>query len=101
MNISDNCSETTYAHTPGLQIRLKKQTYVFPWSQFVFAEGGADEIRMAFSTHDIVITGGGLGVLLPEIRNQRLTLLKELFRAESFTAFSGVQITGISIKKVE
>ena len=72
-----------------------------PWSQFVFAEGGADEIRMAFSTHDIVITGEGLNKLLPEITDQRLSLLKEPVRAESFTPFSAPQITGISIKKVE
>ena len=99
--MDDNCSGTTYANTPGLQIRLIKRTYVFPWSQFIFAEGDADEIRMAFSTHDIVITGKGLNKLLPEITDQRLSLLNELVRADSFTPFSAPQITGISIKKVE
>ena len=44
--------------TAGLQIDLIKRTYVFPWSQFIFAEGDADEIRMTFSTHDVVISGG-------------------------------------------
>ena len=27
----------------GLEIVLLKRTYVFPWSQFLYAEGGDDE----------------------------------------------------------
>jgi len=89
------------SQTAGLQIRLIKRTYVFPWSQFLFAEGDADEIRMTFSTHDVVISGGKLDTLLMEITSQRVIFLKEPVRAEYFTSFSEPQITRISIKKVE
>jgi hypothetical protein len=72
-----------------------------PWSQFLFAEGDADEIRMAFSTHDVVITGGKLDTLLSDITAQRVSLLKEPVRAEFFAKFSGLQITEIFVKKAE
>jgi hypothetical protein len=93
--------QTANSQTAGLQINLIKRTYVFPWSQFLFAEGDADEIRMTFSTHDVVISGGKLDTLLPEIAAQRVNLIKEPVRTESFTSFSGLRITGIFIKKAE
>ena len=100
--MSDNCRELAPGgHPAGLQIKLIRRTYVFPWSQFVFAEGDADEIRMAFSTHDVVISGGKLDTLLADIAAQRLNLLKEPVRAEKFASFSTPQITNIFIKKVE
>ena len=88
-------------HMPGLEIRLAKRTVVFPWSQFVFAEGGNDEIRMAFSTHDVVITGERLDRLLPEITAQKINLLEVAGRAESFGSKFGPQITDISITKCD
>ena len=100
--MSENCREiTSGGHPAGLQIKLIKRTYVFPWSQFLFAEGDVDEIRMTFSTHDVVISGGKLDTLLADIAAQRLNLLKEPVRAEYFASFSEPQITSISIKKVE
>ena len=99
--MNDKYHETATSNQAGLQINLIKRTYVLPWSQFLFAEGDADEIRIAFSTHDVVITGGKLDAMLPEIADQRVTLLKEPGRAEYFASFSGLHITNISIKKAE
>jgi len=97
-----DCIEKTHGSlATGLQIRLIKRTYVFPWSQFVFAEGDAGEIRIAFSTHDVVISGVRLDTLLADISAQRVSLLKEPVRAEYFASFSETQITKISIKKAE
>jgi len=99
--MSENYRELAPSQAAGLQIKLIKRTYVLPWSQFLFAEGDADEIRMAFSTHDVVISGGNLDTLLTDITAQRVNLLKEPVRAESFASFSELQITSILIKKVE
>ena len=98
----NDCIEKTHgSHATGIQIRLIKETYVFPWSQFVFAEGDADEIRIAFSTHDVVVSGNKLDALLTDIAFQRVSSLKEPVRAEKFASFSNSQITKISIKKAE
>ncbi len=34
-----------------LEIVLLKRTFILPWHQFLYAEGGNDEIRLAFATH--------------------------------------------------
>ena len=98
----DDCVErTSGSYAAGLEIQLIKKTYVFPWSQFIFAEGDADEIRISFSTHDVVIIGEELNRLLTDIVSQRVNLLKEAVRAKSFRQIPEPHITKISIKKVE
>ena len=85
----------------GLEVRLLKQTIVLPWSQFLYAEGSNDKIRIAFSTHDIVVAGHGLGSLLEDLSAQRVSLLREPVRAERFNSDPDPRITSISIQKVE
>ena len=97
-----NCIEKTHgSQAITLQVKLLKRTYVFPWSQFLFADGDADEIRIAFSTHDVVISGAMLDTLLDDVAAQRVISLKEPVRAEYFTSFYEQQITRIFIKKSE
>lgn len=43
------------ARVHGLQVVLLKRVYVLPWAQFLYAEGTSDEVRAAFSTHDVLI----------------------------------------------
>jgi hypothetical protein len=84
-----------------LEIVLLKRTFVLPWSQFLFAEGGNDEIRLAFSTHDVVVTGSRLGSLLQDLSAQKLSQLQEPARPERFASVTGPQITSISVQKLE
>ena len=89
------------SHSAGLQIQLFTKTYVFPWSQFLFAEGDSGEIRMAFSTHDVTITGVRLDMLLEKITVQKISNLREAPRAESMGQNSGLNITNIVVKNVD
>src|SRR5438552_10818106 len=84
-----------------LEVILLKRTYVLPWTQFLYAEGGEDEVRLAFATHDVVVNGSHLDLLLSDLSGQRLRLLREPARAERFRHESGPQITGVSVRKVE
>ena len=87
---------------PGvLVVILLKRTYVLPWSQFLYAEGADDEVRLAFTTHDVVVNGSHLDSLLADLSGQRVSLLREPARAERFRHESGPQITGVSVRKVE
>jgi hypothetical protein len=47
----------------NLEIVLLKKTFILPWSQFLFAEGNNDEVRLAFSTHDVLVAGSRLELL--------------------------------------
>jgi len=54
---------------------------------------------MAFSTHNIVITGGRLEKLLSRINSQQVDFLKEPSRADGFGHSSDCQIAEITVEK--
>jgi hypothetical protein len=37
----------------ALEVVLLDRMYVLPWAQFLYAEGGDDEVRLVFATHDV------------------------------------------------
>jgi hypothetical protein len=85
----------------GIEIRLMKQTVVLPWSQFLYADGTNEKIQIAFSTHDIAISGYALGSLLTGLAEQRVSVMQEPVRAERFSTDPGPRITSILIRRVE
>jgi len=99
--VSRNWSPTASERPINLEIIMLKRTFVIPWSQFLYAEGGEDEVRLAFSTHDILVAGKCLGSLMRDLSAQRVSLLQEPVRAERFGSDMGPQIISISIRKME
>jgi hypothetical protein len=93
--------KTDYERPACLMVILLKRTYVLPWSQFLYAEGGDDEVRLAFTTHDVLVNGSQLGSLLADLSAQRVSLVREPVRAEKFRHEGVPAITGISVQKVE
>ena len=68
----------------GLRVVLAKRTYVLPWTQFLYAEGTAGDVRALFSLHDVVVKECGLDVLLADLAAQAVTELRQPARAETF-----------------
>ena len=87
-------------HPLGLEIQLLRCTFVLPWTQFLYAEGGNEEIRLAFSTHDVVVKGFHLDSLLAALSAQRVSRLRESVRADRFSSGAPLQISAISVQKV-
>jgi hypothetical protein len=85
----------------NLEIVLFRKTFILPWSQFLFAEGNNDEVRLAFSTHDVLVTGSRLEMLLQDLSAQRLSRLQEPVRADKFASITGPQIYSVSVQKVD
>jgi hypothetical protein len=85
----------------NLEIVLLKKTFILPWSQFLFAEGNSYEVRLVFSTHDVLVTGSRLEMLLQDLSAQRLSRLQEPVRAEMFSPTAGPQISSVSVQKVD
>jgi hypothetical protein len=85
----------------GLEIVLPKRTYVLPWNQFLYAEGGDDEIRVAFATHDVLIKGSGLNSLLVELATQRIVRLEQPVRADRLISVGGRSIREVSVARVD
>ena len=85
----------------GLEIVLLKRTYVFPWSQFLYAEGGDDEIRAVFSTHDLIVRGTELTALLADLAGQRIARLQEPARTDRFEESSGPVVRQLIVERVQ
>ena len=86
---------------PALEIVLLRQTVIISWNQFVYAEGGDGEVRIAFASHDVVVKGAGLGPLLPAIAAHRVALIHESVRSERFPSPSVRFIREIVVRKME
>src|SRR5438876_58374 len=71
ITVSSDNTKTGIAATDerpsALEVILLKRTYVLPWTQFLYAEGGEDEVRLAFATHDVVVNGSHLDLLLADL----------------------------------
>jgi hypothetical protein len=85
----------------SLQVVLLKRMWVLPWGQFLYAEGANDEVRAAFSTHDVIVRGSGLSTLLQDVASQTVSLIREPARAEAFGAGEGPQIREVVVSRVE
>jgi hypothetical protein len=91
----------TVAHErpSGLEVVLLKRTYILPWSQFLYAEGGDDEVRVVFATHDVMIRGSGLSSLLSELAAQRVARLDEPTRSERLDAAGSRIVRELRVQK--
>ncbi len=89
------------AHSLTLQVVLLKRTYVLPWSQFLYAEGGTDEVRLTFATHDARVKGRNLNALLAIISAYGLALIQEPVRPDRFSTGTCPFIREISVEKIE
>ncbi len=89
------------ANQNSLELVLIGRTYVLPWTQFLYAEGGEDEVHLVFATHNVVIRGAGLQVLLADVAAHRLVGVNEPPRAERFTVRTGMSIRELVVTKTE
>lgn len=89
-------------HRPlALEIVLLKRTYILPWSQFLYAEGGNDEVRFTFSTHDVLVKGSGLNSLMTAIAVSGLARLEEPARPDRMLLGSGSFVREIFVLKID
>lgn len=83
----------------SLEIVLLKRTLVLSWSQFIYAEGSDDEVRVVFASHDVVVRGAGLLALLASISAQRVISVREPTRPERFAGVAERFIREINVRR--
>jgi hypothetical protein len=86
--------------TSAVEIVLR-QTMIISWNQFVYAEGGADEVRIAFASHDAAVKGSGLGPLLRATAANRVSLIRESERSQRFPDPAGRFVREIVVRRIE
>lgn len=84
----------------ALEVVLHKATYVLPWSQFLYAEGGEDEVRLVFATHDVWVRGSGLGSMLTDVAAHRLAALAEPLGPDRFLGRGVPRVREVAVRKV-
>jgi hypothetical protein len=72
---------TTGAHVITLRVETAGGSmWMLPWHHFVFGqhqdEGDRERLVLTFVAHEVVMRGSNLGVLMTEIVNQRLELVR-------------------------
>ena len=93
--------KTRQERPAALEVILLKRTYVLPWIQFLYAEGGDDEVHIAFVTHDVVVKGAGLLSLLSDVAAQRIAQLHEPGRSDQFENEGSPCVREITVMKIE
>lgn len=103
MPLADNSPWTVSAESmaPALEVVLTRQTVILSWNQFVYAEGGDDEIRIAFASHDVIVKGSGLAPLLRAITGHRVVSIREFARSGRFANSEMRCIREIEIRRVD
>jgi hypothetical protein len=86
---------------PALEVVLLKQAVILSWNQFVYADGGSDELRIAFASHDVVVKGAGLDPLLAAIASHRVASIQQSVRSDRFPAQAGRFIREIVVRKID
>jgi hypothetical protein len=84
----------------ALEVVLHKATYVLPWSQFLYAEGGEDEVRLVFATHDVMVKGSGLAALLTDVAAHRLAAVTEPLSADRFLGRGMSCVRELAVRRV-
>ena len=84
-----------------LEVVLAKQTLILSWNQFVYAEGRDDEVRIAFASHDVIVRGAGLSLLLHAIPGHRVASIREVARWEQFSTSEMRSIREIEVRRVD
>lgn len=83
----------------ALEIVLLKQTLILSWNQFVYAEGGSDELQIAFASHDVIVKGTGLDPLLGAIASHQVASIHQSVRSERFPGPAARFIREIVVRK--
>jgi hypothetical protein len=86
---------------PALEVVLLKQTLVLSWNQLVYAEGGDDEVRIAFASHDVFVRGAGLSSLLHAIPGLQVASIRESARSDRFFGTEVRFIRQIEVRRVD
>ena len=85
----------------AVEIVLLKRTVVLSWSQFVYAEGSDDEIRIAFASHDVIVRGAGLAALLADVSAHRVAPIREPARPDRFPSTAARFIREIEVRRID
>jgi hypothetical protein len=92
----------------SLVVQLRRSVHILPWFRFVFAEGDNTQVKIAFQSHMVTISGNGLAALLAALGQRVLRLIEPSENEASFgvrgsaaSKYSGPAIHNISVEQFQ
>ena len=93
----------------ALVVQLRRRAHILPYFRLLHAEGDGHQVRIAFASHSVNITGHGLAALLAALSTQSVVRLvqpteteaKFGIRGPNATKVYGPAITGITVVRTE
>lgn len=107
--VSEDWQVAEEGHKPAsLLVQLRRQAYVLPWFRFVSAEGDNSQVKIAFASHQVTVTGHNLAALVAALAGQRVIRLvqpseneaKFGVRGPGAGKYNGPSITDISVEQL-
>jgi hypothetical protein len=93
----------------ALVVHLRRHAHILPYFRLIHAEGDDSQVRIAFASHSVRITGHGLEALLAALSTQSVVRLVQPTESEAkfgirglnATKVNGPAITGITVVRTE
>jgi hypothetical protein len=93
----------------ALVVKLRRRAHILPYFRLIHAEGDDSQVKIAFASHSVNVTGCGLNALLTAISTQSVVRLiqpteneaKFNVRGLNGTRITGPAITGITVVRRE
>jgi hypothetical protein len=91
----------------SLIVQLRRHAHVLPYFRFICAEGDNSQVRIAFASHKVTVTGHGLAALLAALATHRVARViqpteneaKFGVRGPGSTKYNGPSITDITVEE--
>ena len=93
----------------ALVVQLRRCAHILPYFRLIYAEGDSRQVRIAFASHSVTVTGNGLAALLAALSTQSVvrivqpteTEAKFGIRGPNATKVNGPEITSITVVRTE
>jgi len=93
----------------ALVVQLRRRAHILPYFRLLHAEGDGNQVRIAFASHLVKVTGHDLAALLAALSTQSVVRLVQPTETEAkfgirglnATKITGPAITGITVVRIE
>jgi len=91
----------------ALVVQLRRRAYVLPYFRFVYADGDNVQVKIAFSSHLVTVSGSGLAALLAALASNLVVRIMQPtenearfgVRGHGSAVHSGPSITDITVEE--
>jgi len=83
----------------SLIVQLRRHVHVLPYLRFAYAAGDNSQVKIAFASHLVTVTGHGLAALLAPLATHRVVRVIQPTENEAKFGVRGPGITDIKVEQ--